>query len=231
MPQADWSKLAIIRLGVDPLLLAPAAARDHQSETPLTLVCVGRLVSEKGHLILLEALHILQQRGLTLRAVLIGAGPLDKELRQYAAKQGFEDRVRFTSGLSHAEALAHVRTADMFALASFAEGVPVALMEAMSLGVPCVSTTVAGIPELIHTGESGLLVAPGEATALADAIETLVLDETLRHRLGEAGRERIIHDYNLPRNLDSLAQHFSEQLARTVVRSIPATPATRMGNA
>ena len=82
----------------------------------------------------------------------------------------------------------------------------------MSLGVPCVSTAVAGIPELIRSGKDGLLVSPGNAAALADALQALATDQSLRHRLGSAGRQRVISDYNLPLNLERLAQHFRESL-------------------
>lgn len=212
-PPAEWSKFAVIRLGVDPLLLAPQPTPPRDVRPGLTLVCVGRLVQEKGHRILLHALHLLRARGVELHAVLIGTGPLYAELQRTVEAQGLNDLVTFTSGLSHAETLAHVRNADIFALASFAEGVPVALMEAMSLGVPCVSTTIAGIPELICPGADGLLVPPGEPAAFADALETLARDESLRDRLGSAGRQRVIDEYNLPLNLERLAHHFRECLA------------------
>lgn len=212
-PPAEWPKFRVIRLGVDPLLLAPfSAARPGAHPPPPTLVCVGRLVPEKGHGILLEALRLLRERGIALRAVLIGTGPLEAKLQGRVAQDKMQDCVSFTSGLSHEQTLAQVRCADVFALASFAEGVPVALMEAMSLGVPCVSTAIAGIPELIHTGESGLLVAPGDPVGLADALQALLADDALRRRLGSAGRQRVLLDYNLPLNLDRLAQHFRDRL-------------------
>ncbi len=212
-PQSDGAKFKVIRLGVDPVQLSPQPREQSVAQTPATIVCVARMVPEKGHRVLLQALAGLRARGTPFRAELIGTGPLESELRRYSSELGLEDCVLFTSGLSHEETLARVRSAGIFALASFAEGVPVALMEAMSLGVPCVSTTVAGIPELIHSGESGLLVAPGGVEAFTEALAHLLGDGSLRQRLATEARRRIVADYNLPRNLDRLADFFGGQLA------------------
>jgi glycosyltransferase involved in cell wall biosynthesis len=103
--------------------------------------------------------------------------------------------------------------ADIFALASFAEGIPVALMEAMAMGIPCVSTSVAGIPELIQDKVDGLLVPPSSVESFASAIESLVLDQALRKRLGASGRAHVVEHYNLAVNLNLLASHFERCLA------------------
>ncbi len=219
MEPAAWSKLAVIRLGVDPLLLKPRQASPTLSSA-LTVVCVGRLVPAKGHNVLLQAVSLLQERGMSLKVVLIGTGPLEAELRSVADHLRLTGSVTFTSGLSHEETLAQLRKADLFALASFAEGVPVALMEAMSLSIPCVSTAVAGIPELIRSGDNGLLVAPGDPTAFADALQALVSDETLRRRLGAAGRRRVLREYNLSLNLDRLTEHMRRCLAESAPASV-----------
>ena len=224
-PQSDWSKFTVIRLGVDPLQLSPQPCEQPVTHTPATVVCVGRMVPEKGHRILLQTLAALRARGTPFRAELIGTGPLETELRRCSVELGLADSVVFTSGLSHAETLAHVRSADIFALASFAEGVPVALMEAMSLGVPCVSTTVAGIPELIHSGESGLLVAPGHVEAFTEALAHLLADESLRQRLATEARRRIVAEYNLPHNLDRLADFFVHQLSEPLTTAQPIAAA------
>jgi colanic acid/amylovoran biosynthesis glycosyltransferase len=214
-PPSEWRKFSVIRLGVDPVTLSPPS-RQHAVNDPgpriLELVCVGRLVPAKGHRILLEALRLLRERGLRLHLTLIGGGTELPALKQFVLRFGLEDSVTFTSALSHAEALAHVRRANIFALASFAEGIPVALMEAMSLGVPCVSTTIAGIPELIRSGVDGLLVPPANAAALADALESLISDPALRKSLGYSARQRILSQYNLPLNQELLAHSFQARL-------------------
>jgi len=209
-PSSQWHKFHVIRLGVDPVQLTPPARTP--STSTVQMVCVGRLVAAKGHRILLEAVRQVRERGVTLRLTLIGAGPELGRLQEFVAHHDLSDAVTFTSALSHSQTLDQVRRADIFVLASFAEGIPVALMEAMSLGIPCVSTTIAGIPELIRSGVDGLLVPPANATALADALEALALDPTLRRELGRSARQRIIADYNLPLNQELLAHSFQAQL-------------------
>ena len=215
VPPAEWRKFEVVRLGVDPVILTPSSRTALQGEDSRTLelVCTGRLVAAKGHTVLLEALRLLRERGLVLKTTLIGAGEELEPLRDFTAQHRLEHQVTFAGALSHSATLAHLRRADLFALASFAEGIPVALMEAMSLGLPCVGTAIAGIPELIRTGIDGLLVPPASAIALADALETLALDPRLRRTLGAAARQRVIARYNLPLNQELLAHAFAERLA------------------
>lgn len=210
-PEA-WDKFEVIRLGVDPLVLTPPSRLIANSLTlrpqDLRLVCTGRMVPEKGHQILIEACKLLRQKGVRLQVVLVGGGPELARLQAYVRENGLAESVTFTGALSHPQTLAHLRRADLFALASFAEGIPVALMEAMSLGVACISTTVAGIPELIRSGIDGLLVPPGNVTALAAALESLISKPMLRKSLGASARQRIIAQYNLPLNQELLANSF-----------------------
>jgi len=208
----QWSKFSVIRLGVDPaLLMPPHPAR--RAALPLQLVCTGRLVAAKGHHILLEALRLLLDRGVALHTTLIGDGPERAHLENFVRLYGLQSAVTFTSALSHSETLIRVRNSDLFVLASFAEGIPVALMEAMSFGIPCISTTIAGIAELISSGQDGLLVPPANASALAAAIESLAQDPALRAFLGHSARRRILREYNLPLNHELLARSFQARLA------------------
>ncbi len=216
-PPEEWSKFTVVRLGVDPVLLQPAVrgiTADRAPAADLRLVCTGRLVPEKGQRILLETLLHLRDRGVRVHATLIGAGPEAGGLREFVADHGLADSVDFTGALAHAATLDRVRSADIFVLPSFAEGVPVALMEAMAFAVPCVSTTIAGIPELIETGRSGLLVPPANVEALANAIASLAAEPALRLYLGASGRERIVRNYNLPLNHERLAASFTAELTR-----------------
>lgn len=220
----DWGKFGVNRLGVDPVGLVPLPPtsqdrdmghpnRAGETRKPM-LVCTGRLVPEKGHRVLLEALMLLRARGLAVKAVLIGAGSELQSLQSFVQQSGLEHDVIFTGALSHGQTLERVQQADVFALASFAEGVPVALMEAMAMGVACVSTTIAGIPELIESGVDGLLVPPGNAVALADALEALLADPQYRQSVGARGRQRVIRQYNLPINHRQLAAAFAEEISR-----------------
>jgi glycosyltransferase involved in cell wall biosynthesis len=104
-------------------------------------------------------------------------------------------------------------TADVFVLPSFAEGIPVALMEAMSMEIPVISTYVAGIPELIESGRDGILVPPADPKLLADAIETVATDPPFRHALARAGRKKVIESYNLRHNVEQLAHILRSKLS------------------
>jgi glycosyltransferase involved in cell wall biosynthesis len=162
------------------------------------------MVAAKGHRILLEALASQKAAGLDFSCALIGDGPERITLEGLAGRLGIAERVRFLGAMSHSETLAEVARADVFVLASFAEGLPVALMEAMALGVPCVSTTIAAIPELIQDGENGLLVSPANSQALGKALGLLGGDARLRQRLGRNARFTAETHYNLANNLDAL---------------------------
>jgi len=213
MPASDWDKFTVIRLGVDPLVLTPASrpvAYARRGAT-LRLMCTGRMVPAKGHKVLLEAVKLLRDRHVNLQVTLVGGGPELVRLQQYVLDHDLADTVHFTQALSHPETLAQLRRADLFALASFAEGIPVALMEAMSLGLPCVSTYIAGIPELIRNGIDGMLVPPANPVALANALEIVIGDPVLRRSLGASARQRIINQYNLPLNQELLAHTFKQK--------------------
>ena len=228
-PPQSWHKFDVVRLGVDPTELTPSARLTLNVDgkiagsinKPIEIVCTGRLVPAKGHSILLSALAELRRQGLDFRATLIGSGPERASLEAFVESAGLAEQVSFTSALPHDATLEHLRRADLFVLASFAEGIPVALMEAMSLGIPCISTTIAGIPELIRNELDGLLVAPGNVSALADAIKTLMRDDYLRHRLGTSARQRIIAEYNLPINQEVLAKTLLKRIHITR-QSLPA---------
>ena len=102
--------------------------------------------------------------------------------------------------------------ADAFCLPSFAEGLPVVLMEAMAMEIPCVATHIAGIPELIRDGEDGLLVPPSDVDALVKALARLMDDGELRRRMGKSGRARVVEHYDLRRNVERLAAIFAERV-------------------
>ncbi len=213
VPHPHWGKLQVVRLGVDPASFLPAIAPSRRSgREALKAVCIGRLVSAKGHRTLLEALLILHDRGVSIQLTLIGGGPEMDRLQAFVQTHRLSECVTFTQALSHDKALAHLREADLFVLASFAEGIPVALMEAMALGIPCVSTFVAGIPELIRDGVEGLLVPAGNAQALAEALLILSREESRRVSMGKAARQRILDEYSLPSNHERLAKTLEQRL-------------------
>ncbi|WP_236101977.1 glycosyltransferase [Methylotetracoccus oryzae] len=201
---SDWDKLHVCRLGVDPTEFRPVAK--NEPDQPFTIVSVGRLSEAKGPVILLRAIHRLKQDGRSLRLILVGGGPLENLLKDWVARHHLTDTVRLTGPVDQDHIRDHYASADCFALASFAEGIPVVLMEAMAMAIPCVTTHITGIPELIQNEQDGLLVAPGDDVGLAAAIGLLMDDPALRERLGRAGRQRILREYDLERNVGTLGE-------------------------
>jgi glycosyltransferase involved in cell wall biosynthesis len=218
MPAEQWSKIEVVPLGVDPEVFAPVsrpASRESGREF-FQLLCVGRLVPEKGQHILLDAVSRLRQQGRDVRLILAGDGPSRAALEAFVRGRGMQPSVTFTGAINQDQIRAIYARADAFVLASFAEGVPVVLMEAMAMEIPCVATWIAGIPELIGDGTCGLLVSPGNPVALAAAIARLLDDASLRLSLGEAGRRQVIEKYNLKSNVARLGRVFEHHLAEAV---------------
>jgi colanic acid/amylovoran biosynthesis glycosyltransferase len=207
------SRLEVVRLGVDCTALQPGS--QSKLAGPVRIVCTGRMVAAKGHRILLEAVSGLISSGVELSLVLIGDGPERKALEAQCDQAGIRGQVEFLGAMAHHATLAEVARADVFVLASFAEGLPVALMEAMALGVPCVSTTIAAIPELILDGVNGVLVPPANPQLLEEALGKLASDPVLRRKLGVAARTTAEQHYNLALNLDLLAATWRRRLSVT----------------
>jgi colanic acid/amylovoran biosynthesis glycosyltransferase len=211
-PSVVDSRLEIVRLGVDCEALQPAdrhksshAVAIENPAFPFHIVCTGRMVAAKGHRILIEALAALIESGVSLTCTLIGDGPERPVLEEQCRRLGIASDVRFLGAQAHGPTVEEVARADVFVLASFAEGLPVALMEAMALGIPCVSTTIAAIPELIHDQQNGLLVPPANVDALREALARLAADPELRRRLAIQARITAESQYNISQNLDKLA--------------------------
>ncbi|MBI3375795.1 MAG: glycosyltransferase family 4 protein [Betaproteobacteria bacterium] len=190
------------------------AARDgRNTDEPVVILSVGRLVEKKGTDILLEALARLPDR-LRWRFVHVGGGPLKGVLLRRARKLGISDRIVWRGAQSQGEVLKEYRSADLFALACRVarngdrDGLPNVLVEAQSQGVACVATTVSAIPELIMHDHTGVLVAPESPDELARALEALIVDPARRRALGEAGRLRVSAEFALEANLDRLARKF-----------------------
>jgi glycosyltransferase involved in cell wall biosynthesis len=209
-PPSEWHKFELAPLGVDPRVFTPRPFRS--ASDPFEVLCVGRLVPAKGQHVLIEAVDRLVKKGHRVCLRLIGDGPERPRLEQDVAKRALKGRVFFEGRINQDQIRQFYRNADAFVLASFAEGLPVVLMEAMAMEIPCVATYVAGIPQLIRDGVDGLLIAPSDASALAAAIERLIEDPAVRIRLGTAGRARVLRSYNLEPNVLRLANIFSSRL-------------------
>lgn len=210
-PQQDWEKIEYAPLGVDPSEFRPRGVRP--AGCPFELLCAGRFSPEKGQYVLIAALERLVRESREVRLHLVGDGPDRPGLEGDVKCRGLEGRVVFHGWMDQTGLRRLYETSDTFVLPSFAEGIPVVLMEAMAMEVPCVSTNIAGIPELIGNGAEGLLVAPSDEGELAAAIARLMDDPDLRRRIGTAGRERVLREYDLTRNTRRLADIFARRLA------------------
>jgi glycosyltransferase involved in cell wall biosynthesis len=209
---AHWNKLKIVHCGVDPALYDHArtgAAAATATDPRLHLVFVGRLAPVKGLRVLIEALLARSRTGKdNLRLTIVGDGPERAALEAMAAPLGAE--VRFTGYLSQDEVAEILANADAFVLPSFAEGVPVVLMEALAAGLPVIATRITGVPELVENGVSGLLCTPGDPEALAAAIEEVAARRDRGAGLGAQGRETVRAEFNIGLEAARLARLFVE---------------------
>ena len=205
----DWGKMEVCPLGVDPDLFRPRRA---PAGGALHVMCVSRLVPAKGHTVLLAAMAILVKRGRRVHVDLVGDGPYRQAFESEAARLMVAAHTTFHGSVNQHRVLELLESADIFVLPSFAEGVPVCLMEAMAMEIPCVSTIIAGIPELIQSGKEGLLVPASDPESLASAVEMLMDDPELRFSLGREGRRKIVESYNLRTNVERLVSIFERRL-------------------
>jgi glycosyltransferase involved in cell wall biosynthesis len=184
----------------------------------MRVLTVGRVESEKGHHIMLEALAQLASRMVPVRWTLVGDGSLLASVRHRAVELGLGSEVVLLGRVGQDRIRSLYLDADVFCLPSLVEGVPVVLMEAMASGLPVVASGIMGVPELVEDRVSGLLVSPGRADALADAIEVLAVDPALRCRMGRAGRQRVELDYDMGRSARTLRAIFDRQPGRETTR-------------
>ena len=202
--------------GLDLARFPPAEKPDHDG--PVILLSVGRAVEKKGYDDLLAALAALPG-DLDWRFIHIGGGSLHKTLQAQARAAGLEDRIEWLGAQPFDVVLAYYRAADLFVLPcriaadGDRDGLPNVLMEAMSCGLPVLSTRVSGIPELIDDGHTGRLTEPDDAPALAAALGELIADKTLRDRLGTAGEARLRADFAMERGIDRLMEKFQAGVA------------------
>ncbi len=178
----DWEKIEVVRCGVGRDLLD--APRTPVPEAP-RFVCVARMSPEKGHLVLVEAAARLAAEGRRFELVLVGDGPLRARVEEAIAREGLGERVRLAGWMSAADVCTEIERARALVLPSFAEGLPVVIMEALALGRPVIATAVAGVPELVEPGSSGWVVPAGSSEALASAMRAAL--EASSERLGEMG--------------------------------------------
>jgi len=201
-----WGKVKVVHCGLersfhDGVAQAPADAP--------RLVCVGRLCEQKGQLLLIEAARALASRGVAFELVLAGDGELRGPIEALIVRYGLQAQVRITGWISSAQVRDELLAARALVLPSFAEGLPVVIMEAMALRRPVLTTYVAGIPELVRQGENGWLFPAGSVEALTEAmLECLQQPVQALQRMGEAAYQRVLQRHDIDTEAARLVSHF-----------------------
>jgi colanic acid/amylovoran biosynthesis glycosyltransferase len=214
----DWAdeKIRVVHCGVetDAFQAFPLSA-----SPPLVIACVARLEPKKGHRHLLDACARLDARGVDFRCLLVGEGSERAALERQCRELELGDRVRLLGAMPRERVREVLAEANAVALPCIvapngrADGIPVALMEAMAMERPVVASSVSGVPELVEHERSGLLAPPGDPDALADALERLHGDRTLALALGAEGRLRVLKDFDLEQTTAALRALFASSAA------------------
>jgi glycosyltransferase involved in cell wall biosynthesis len=203
---ADWHKIKVVHCGLEQdFYHAPA------TPMPLTsrLVCVGRLCEQKGQLLLVNAVSLLARRGIELELVLAGDGEMRGEIESLISQLDLQDKVRITGWISSSQVKEEILASRALVLPSFAEGLPVVIMEAMALRRPVISTYVAGIPELVRPGEDGWLCPAGDVEALVEALKDfLSMPFNLLQEMGDAAHARVVERHSIDVEARKLGQLF-----------------------
>jgi len=205
----DWSKIAVVHCGLGDQFWSdsPKPIQD----TP-KLVSVGRLAPQKGQLLLIEAIYQLKLKGVFCELILVGDGPMRAEIEDLISKYQLVEQIKITGWASEAQVKQYILESRCLVLPSFAEGLPVVLMEALALRRPVISTYIAGIPELVKPDYSGFLVPAGDSVALAEAIQkvlTLPLEELTE--MGQRGYLDVLREHNITTEAKKLVELFSKQ--------------------
>lgn len=214
---ANANKIVVVRCGVDFHLFVRKTTPSTKQPPNIGVVC--RLIEKKGVDTLIRAAARLKQRGVDFVLQIAGSGPLETELRGLAAELGLQSsQVNFLGAMPHARVSEFIRALDVFVLPcrldrnGDMDGIPVAMMEAMAVGVPVVSTYLSGIPELVNDTETGLLVQPDDPDELANAIARVIDEDELKHRLVEGAIRKVEAEFSLIPNTQKLRDYFSRQI-------------------
>lgn len=200
---SHWSKLSIYRCGVE---LNDIRLVKRTKSKNKKIVNVGRLSSEKGQIGLLKAFLYVKQKLNNAELILVGDGPDREKICEFIEYYRIGDSVTLTGAVPEKDVFDIIGKADIFALSSLMEGIPLVLMESMALSVPVVAPRVAGIPELVDDKVNGLLYTPANWTELSEQIIRLAKDERLAGILGANGRKVVENGFNIAKSIDPLYQ-------------------------
>ena len=200
-----WDKMHVVRCGLPFDRVPMRGPRDSNDQS---IICVGRWSPEKGQAGLLRVIAELRTRYPNLRLRLVGYGPEKAAMEALASDLGVANSVDFVGRLSEEATLAEIARSDILALPSFMEGLPIVLMEAMAIGVPVVASRVAGTPELVEDGASGLLFTPSNWDELGDRIERLLTDRDLYERVAELGKTKVAAEFDARKSAAEMLRLF-----------------------
>jgi glycosyltransferase involved in cell wall biosynthesis len=216
-PHEVAAKIEVVRCGIDVTHFAPPPTRAPAPKP--VILAVGRLVEKKGYPYLIDACKQLGDAGHRFDCIIVGDGPEADALAAQIARHKLEESVHLAGVVFQERLKEYLHKADIIVLPCVVaqdqdmDGIPNSLMEGMAMEIPAVSTTISGIPELIHNDQSGLLVPPNDAEALAEALARLLTDPALRRRLGKAGRAQVVADYAIDKNTRRLLEIFRARLS------------------
>lgn len=203
-PEA-WPKIHVVHCGIE----AGFFAGDTKAPSGKSFVCVGRLCEQKGQVTLIEAASLLKQEGRAFKIVLVGDGEMRADIERAVAAHDLGAHIEFAGWKTPGEVREAIENARAFVLPSYAEGLPVSIMEAFCLERPVISTYIAGIPELVRPNENGWLAPAGDAKALARAMAAaLDASDDEIHAMGRAGKERTVERHNVDTEAQKLRRIF-----------------------
>lgn len=203
----DWPKVKVVHCGLEPAFFADEAVALNEAKR---LVCVGRLCEQKGQLLLVQAMKLLMDRGIEFELVLAGDGEMRAEIEQLISEYHLSAHIKITGWISSDQVRQEIQAAQALVLPSFAEGLPVVIMEAMSLYRPVLTTYIAGIPELVTDKIEGLLFEAGSIDAIVDAIQVFFsLSSNEKEVMGQQARARVVLRHHIDTEAKKLVEHFT----------------------
>jgi len=205
-----WSNIKVVHCGIETVHYAAGLAMPESR--PVTLVNIGRFSEQKGQMILIDAMEEVVRRGINARLVLVGDGELRAPIERAISRAGLGHSVHLTGWLDEEGVRREIGDSHALVLPSFAEGLPMVVMEAMVASRPVIATWIAGVPELVKDGKTGWMVPAGDVQSLVEAIADLVAtsDEKL-YRMGTTGRARVLLRHNIDVEVEKLARHFRQR--------------------
>ncbi len=204
-----WNKFNIVRCGIDLNQFLPIKKQEKET---FNIVCVGRLTPSKGQTILIGAVKKIIEEVKNFKLILVGGGEDFEGIKEKIEKEKLNEYIELKGPVSHETVKEILTGADVFALPSFAEGIPVALMEAMAMEIPVISTKIAGIPELIEDYKNGFLVNASDEVQLAELMVNLINGQSGLEAIRKNARKKVEEKYNIEKNINGMIELFNKYI-------------------